>query len=243
MAELPDWQSLDGVAPPIPESGGAGREVVLVASQRAVAEGWAPGVALDLVRRWSAAGHRLILVDAGLDAPSLHTAAGIPNREGLTDATHYGASVSRVARPIDGGGFLITAGTPIADPGSVVRSSRWHRFAAGMTEAGVTPVVYLHDGAQVTPAFLGSASDIVVLAQDGEASPSAVRDLEPLVRAVTGAGDGAGSSRAVAGAPEVSVMPSTAMASTGGNGRMIVFVVVAIAIAAVLGWLLSSGIG
>lgn len=49
-------------------------------------------------------------------------------------------------------------------------------------------MLFLRDGEEGTPAFLGSASDIVVLAATGEAAPAAVRDLEPLVRAVAGPG-------------------------------------------------------
>ena len=189
MAELPTLQPLDEVDMPVAAGAGGGRVIALIASERAQAEGSAPEAAHRLAARWAAEGHRIILTDGGLDSPSLHLGAGIPNREGLVDASLYGASVASVSRPVDGY-FLITAGTSVADPMSVVRAPRWDRFRAGMADAGVTLVIFLSDGAPCTPAFLGSVTDIVVLSTEGEA-PDAIRDLEPLVRAVARPGVGA----------------------------------------------------
>ena len=238
MAELPTLQPLDEVDAPVEPGAEGGRMIALVASERAVAEGWAPGAAHRLASRWASQGHRIILADGGLDTPSLHLAAEIPNREGLVDAALYGASVGRVSRDMDGY-FLITAGAPIANPMSVVRDARWHRLTSGMADAGVTLVVYLRDGEPCTPAFLGSASDIVVLGADGE-TPAAIRDLEPLVRAVTGPG-------APAAAPTAADVATMALLDgpqeKGGGGRMVMFIVLAIAVAAALGWFLSTGMG
>jgi hypothetical protein len=185
MADLPIWQPLDRVS--VPKSVGTGRLVAFVATEGAVSAGWAPTAALDVVRRWSRSGERVVIADAGLAAPSLHTAAGIPNREGLSDATLHGASVARVSRPLDDGGlFLVTAGAPVADPSVVVRSPRWYRLTNGFAEADVTLALYLLDGEPGTAAFLGAASDIIVLAAPSEPAPDSVRDIAPLVRAVTG---------------------------------------------------------
>jgi hypothetical protein len=245
MAELPHWQPIDGVPPPMPEGSGRGQVVVLVASERAVSEGWAADAALNLARTWAGEGHRLILVDGGLQVPSLHAAAGLPNREGLTDATLYGASVGRVSQQLDDGKlFLMSAGTPVADPQSVVRSSRWHRLSAGMSEAGVTTMLYVRDGESGAAAFLGSASDIVVLGAEGELPPSVVRELEPLVRAVAGpAGGGAkagGSKSAVAGVDEGTERErvATSSESPGGIWKMLLFLIVAVVVVAALGLVL-----
>ncbi|MEM7415786.1 MAG: hypothetical protein AAF389_09850 [Gemmatimonadota bacterium] len=187
MAQLPEWQPLDGVTPPGPSPDGSGRVLALVASETATADGWAPTIALALAHRWSAQGQRVMLVDAGLTRPSLHEAAGILNREGLSDAVHYGASIERVARPVEGAAyFVVTAGTPVADPTSVVRADRWERISGGMSEAGVTLLLYLPHGEEATSAFLGSASTIVVISDPDDAAPEAIRDLEPLVHAVVG---------------------------------------------------------
>lgn len=189
MPELPDWQPIDEVGGTDSDDVEAGRVVAVVASEGAVAAGWAEHAALTLARSWSEAGHKVMLVDGALDHPSLHELTGVPNGEGLSDATLYGASVGRVARQVeDGSYFLIPAGTAVADANAVVRSPRWDRLARGFVEAGVTLAVYVRDGESGATAFLGSASEIVVLSAPGESAPGVVRDLEPLVRAVTGFG-------------------------------------------------------
>jgi hypothetical protein len=217
--------------------------VALVATEDAAAAGWAPAVALELARRWGSEGARVMLVDGRLGQPSLHLAAGVPNKEGLSDATLYGASMSRVAAQPEGEQFLlVTAGTPVADPGSVARDPSWYRITDGMAEAGVTLALYLADGESSSAAFLGSASDIVVLAGPDEPTPMVIRDLEPLVRAVIGAGTGDEILGEVGGELP-SPVPTSRENGTGGMGKMVVFVVVAIVLAALLGYLITSGVG
>jgi hypothetical protein len=239
MPDLPDWQPLDGAAPAAPS---AGRVVAVVATESAVSEGWGAGAAVRLARQWADQGARVALVDAAVGDPSLHDAAGIPNREGLADAALFGASIERVSHTPEGERFLlVTAGTPLADPGSVARDPRWYRIIGGMAEASVTLMLYLHAGAGSAAAFLGSASDIVVLAGPDDASPSVLRDLEPLVRAVTGPGEGG----MPVGVSSVSDdEPAVAAAPGGGRmGKMVLFVILAVVVAAALGLFLSSGIG
>jgi hypothetical protein len=191
MPALPDWQPLDQVGGTEESGGTGGRVVAIVASQGAVAAGWAEHATLSLARTWTASGRKVMLVDGAIERPVLHELAGVPNVEGLSDATLYGASVGRVARQVEEGGyFLIPAGTAVADANAVVRSPRWDRLQRGFVEAGVTLAVFVRDGEPSTPAFLGSASEIVVIAGPSDPTPAAVRDLEPLVRLVTGFGKG-----------------------------------------------------
>ncbi len=235
MVEFPDWQPLNGAALPSP---GAGRVVALVASEGAAGE-WGAKAAVELARGWAREGGRVMLVDAALTRPSLHGELGLPNREGLTDATLYGASMSRVAQAPEGERFLlVTAGTAVANADTVAGDERWARIAGSTAEAGVTLALYLEDGEEGAVAFLGSASDIVVLAGPDEDPPSSIRNLEPLVRAVLGPSGAPPSAAAAAddGAP-------AAPASSNGFARMVVLVVMAIVIAAALGFLLSSGGG
>lgn len=263
MAELPDWRPLAEVEPP--SSDGSGRVVGVVASEQAAGTGWAPGAAVELARAWSEGGRRVILVDAALQAPSLHEVVGLRNREGLSDATLYGASVSRVSHPVDEGGFfLVTAGTPVADHDAVARSGRWHRLAEGVTGAGVTLLVYVRDGYRGTVPFLGTATEIVVLARPGDPPPAAVTDLHAIVRAVTGpanrpAADGAGAARARAptssapgsaadgsaatvpgGHPAGPSWSTPVAAGEGGTGRLVLLLIGALLVAAGLGYLLTS---
>ena len=146
MSALPDWQPLEQVVAPASDGGPNGQVVVLVASEGAVASGWAEHAAVTLAETWSSSGRKVMLVDGGLQQPSLHSAAGVENGEGLSDATLFGASVGRVAHQVDGGYFLITAGTPVADTNTVVQSPRWDRLARGFVEAGVTLTVFVRDG-------------------------------------------------------------------------------------------------
>lgn len=204
MPELPEWLPLEEIGEAVAGGHDDGRVVGIVASESAVEAGWADDAAIQLARAWTASGRKVMLVDGSLQRPSLHVATGLANGEGLSDATLFGASVGRVAQPVEGGDyFVITAGTAIADTNAVVRSRRWDQLAKSAVEAGVTLGIFLRDGESGTAAFLGSASEIVVLAGRSDAPPASVRDLEGLVRLVTGP-DGAGEG----GAPGSAARPA-----------------------------------
>jgi hypothetical protein len=204
MPELPEWLPLEEIGEAVSGGNDDGQVVGIVASESAVEAGWAEGAAIQLARAWTASGRKVMLVDGSLQRPSLHVATGLANGEGLSDATLFGASVGRVAQPVeDGDYFVITAGTAIADTNAVVRSRRWDQLAKSAVEAGVTLGIFLRDGESGTAAFLGSASEIVVLAGRSDAPPASVRDLEGLVRLVTGP-DGAGEG----GAPGSAARPA-----------------------------------
>lgn len=188
MAQLPPWRPLDGGLWE-PEAGGKGRVVAVVASEESVEAGWAAQAAHEIARKWAEGGARVILADGALHYPSLHEYARIQNGEGLTDAALYGASIGRVAKPVEGGGyFLIPAGTAVADANAVPYADRWSRFLDGFIDAGVRLLLFVRDGDSGCAAFLGSVSDIVVLAGRDEVPPASVRELGGLVRAVAGPG-------------------------------------------------------
>jgi hypothetical protein len=209
MPEFPSWQPLEGGSVPIPEGASGDGVVALVAAAGAVRGGWAAEAALDLARAWSASGRKVVLADAALDRPALHVAAGLDNGEGLSDASLYGASVRRVARPVDGGAFfVVTAGSPVADASAVARSPRWQRLCDGFGEAGVTLILFIRDGDSGCEAFLASVSDVIVFAERGEAPPAVLASRASMVRAVTGPGS------AVPGRP-----PPAASTSTPGAAR------------------------
>lgn len=225
MAQLPPWQPLDGGVQ-VPGSG-PGRIVAVVASQGAVEGGWAASATLDLARAWSGAGERVIVADAALHYPTLHAQVRVENGEGLSDAALFGLSVGRVARPVDDGAFfLITAGTAVANANSVPSSRRWGHLLDGFRDAGVKLLLFVRDGDSGCAAFLGSASDIVVLASKGEKAPAAVRELEGLVRAVTGPG---GVSAADAG-----VRPPREWTARSPDGRRRAALLVAAVVAVLL---------
>lgn len=224
MAQLPNWQPLDGGVQ-VPDGG---RVVAVVASEQAVGAGWAGSAALDLARAWSRGGEKVVLADGALHYPTLHTLAQVENAEGLSDAALFGASVRRVARPVEGGSFfLITAGTAVADANAVPGSARWGRLLEGFQEAGVKLLVFVRDGDSGCAAFLGSASDIVVLADRGERAPAAVRDLEGLVRAVTGPA-------AVAAPAHAGPRPPVEWTASSSEGRRRVLLLGLVAVALIV---------
>jgi len=221
---------------PVPNGTNSGRIVAVVASAGAVEGGWAGTAAMDLARAWSSAGERVIIVDGGLHYPTLHEHADTENVEGLSDAALFGLSVGRVAKPVDGGSFfLITAGTAVADANTVAGSSRWGRLLGGFVEAGVKLLLFVRDGDSGSAAFLGSASDIVVLADEHETAPAAVRDLEGMVRAVTGPGG------AVAGVAS-EFRPPEEWTASGPGGRHRVMMLGAIVAILIVILLVSFGI-
>lgn len=210
MPEFPSWQPLEGGSVPIPEGASGDGVVALVAAAGAVRGGWAAEAALDLARAWSASGRKVVLADAALDRPALHVAAGLDNGEGLSDASLYGASVRRVARPVDGGAFfVVTAGSPVADASAVARSPRWQRLCDGFGEAGVTLILFIRDGDSGCEAFLASVSDVIVFAERGEAPPAVLASRASMVRAVTGPGS-AVPGRPPAGDPAGTPAPASA---------------------------------
>jgi hypothetical protein len=233
MAQLPPWQPLDGGVP-VPDGKGSGRVVAVVASEGAVEGGWAASATLDIARSWSHTGAKVVVADAALHYPTLHTQARIENGEGLSDAALFGLSVGRVARPVDDGAFfLITAGTAVANANSVPSSARWSRLLEGFVEAGVKLLLFVRDGDSGCAAFLGSASDIVVLSAKGEKAPAAVRDLEGLVRAVTGPGGGAArvGSGSRAGSPATGLRPPEEWtAKTPAGKQRVLFIAIAVVI-------------
>jgi hypothetical protein len=231
MAQLPGWQSLDAGIP-VPSGANAGRIVAVVASEGAVEAGWAGNATLDLARAWSAAGEKVIVADGALHYPTLHDCAATENFEGLSDAALFGLSVGRVAKPVEGGFFLITAGTAVANANAVAGSPRWAALLSGFVEAGVKLLLFVRDGDSGCAAFLGSASDIIVLARPDERAPAAVRDLEGMVRAVTGPG-GPGGNAAVADAAS-GLRPPEEWTSSGPGGQRRIMMMAGAAVLIVL---------
>lgn len=235
MDQLPTWQSLDAGVP-VPDGASPGRIVAVVASEGSVEAGWAGQAALDLARSWSVAGEKVILVDGALHYPTLHTPAGTDNVEGLSDAALFGLSVGRVAKPVDGGAFfLITAGTAVANANAVAASERWGTLLGGFIEAGVTLLLFMRDGDSGCAAFLGSASDIIVLADSNERTPAAVRELEGMVRAVTGpAAEEATAAPVPSATPGVRPPQEWTASGPGGQQRVAVLAVLVVLLVLVL---------
>jgi len=187
--DLPAWTPYDPEDPPrLSENGERpGRVVALVAGAKAMAGGWAGEVTLGLAASWGAStGGRVVAADAAFHAPCLHRAADVPLDEGLSDMLLWGGSLQRVARATERVGFVVTAGTPIADGAAALESPRWGEVCEGFRQAGVTLVVLVSASEGGTAAVVEEASDVVLLVAPEEASSSLLAAGHAKVRATVG---------------------------------------------------------
>lgn len=175
------WHFFDAEAGIVPEElrpsilprGGKGRIVVLAATPLAQAEGWASRAVVAIARGWAQEDLRIFLMDLGLDAPSLHKALGLPNREGVSDAFLYGASVQRIAQPaLDDAIFFAPAGTATTDPAQILGHLRWNDLAGGFSEVDATLLLFLPTDIPGADKILSRATDILFLAGQGESAES-----------------------------------------------------------------------
>ncbi|MFH1765732.1 MAG: hypothetical protein ABIF09_16200 [Gemmatimonadota bacterium] len=158
-------------SPSILPGGGEGRVVALAATPFAQAEGWAAGAAVAIARSWSQDTLRIFLMDLGLDAPSLHRPLGLLNREGVSDAFLYGASVQRIAQPaLDGAIFFASAGTATTDPEQILGHPRWNDLAGGFSEADATLLLFLPTNVPGADKILSRATDVLFLAGERESA-------------------------------------------------------------------------
>lgn len=181
---LPTRSAFDADAPPaLPDADG--RVVAVVATDSAAA--WAASGAVALSKAWGGRGRRVVLFDGGIEHPSLHGLLGRDNDEGLTDAVVYGASVGRVARRVEGQPlFFVPAGTVVAEPDQVMEHPRWTGMCRGFLQAGATLVVFVPSAGPGIERALDDATDIVVLAGQGDDVASVVGAHAGKVRAVLG---------------------------------------------------------
>lgn len=144
---------------------GRGRVIALRATSGARAGGWAARAAVAIAGAGVAQGARVLLADLFLDQPHLHEAFGARNLEGVSDVVAYGASLGRIARAGDDGAFRVaTAGTPVADAGTLLDHPRWRHLVESLLADGITLVAYQPAESVVPPA--GTPS--IVLARKGE---------------------------------------------------------------------------
>ncbi len=138
-----------------------GSVVVLMASRnnRLTAE-----AAIELCSEWADAGRRMVLADFHLESPILHELLGVENLEGMVDIFLYGASLSRIARPVLDSAFLfIPAGTYPSDPEEVYSNSRWKKLVAGFRESDATLAVFAPSEEGALAALSEWSSELVLL--------------------------------------------------------------------------------
>ena len=149
----------------LPSDPQEGRVVAVRATSRAREKDWAAHAAIAISGHWASRGARVLLVDLGFEQPHLHRAFSVWNLEGIADAIEYGASLRRIARPVNDGAFwLATAGTPVADSRALLDQPSWGRLLKTLIEGGVTVVTYQLADSTVHPRGVPS----IVLACKGE---------------------------------------------------------------------------
>ncbi len=212
-SHVPAWTPFDPGSPPALSDGGTlpGRVVALVVGEEAMRAGWVGEVALDLAASWgTATGGRVVTADAGFQAPCIRYAADLPPGEGLSDMLLWGDSLQRVARRDVRGGFVVTAGTPIADGTAALATPRWGELCAGFREAGVTLVVVTPASELGSSSIVAEASDVVLLVAPEEDAAAVLADGTEKVRATLGV---ASRPPTAAGAGSASTGPSASAGS------------------------------
>jgi len=190
--------------------------VTFLVSPGAHRGGWAAGTLLTLCREWASAGARLFLLDLSVDEPVLHGALGEENGEGVSDALLYGASVRRIARASEDGGFFFApAGTAVADPRAVMESPRWPSLLDGFREAGVQLILYLPSHLPGASQALSRGGHAVVLQGEGEEPEGALLRTVEVVARVTAPRHPDG---LMPGAVGEAPVPPVESPGTGGDG-------------------------
>lgn len=138
---------------------------------------WAADAAVELSAEWAEGGRRIVLADLHLENPLLHAGLDVSNLEGLVDIFLYGASLSRIARPVrDGAFYFIPAGTYAPDIDEIYRHPRWKKLVAGFRDTGATLILFAPaDGTHLESLAEWSSETIVLGPPPG---PELSRELE-----------------------------------------------------------------
>ncbi len=143
-----------------------GEFVVLLADAGAREGGWAASLTVQLARRWSEAGTRVVVADADFDEASLSMHIGAEVGEGLSDLLLYGSSPARVASQVGEEAFrFIPAGTIVGDPAGAWSARGWDGLQAAFREARTTLVVHLPEEGEVDD-LVQRADRVLRLASD-----------------------------------------------------------------------------
>ncbi len=179
-ADAPAWRALspeDAADLPLRDllptgeafSEAAGGCVALQVAPGAREAEWARRTALALAGSWARDGGRIVLADLSGGNPEAVPLRSGGEAEGIHDVLLFGASIRRVARVQDEGGFyLVPSGTPVADPSSIFEHRRWGDLLDGFREASVTLVAYVPEGAPGSDGFVARADHRILFASEEE---------------------------------------------------------------------------
>ena len=191
--DIPAWQPIDptdGILPgPLDVAldaadSVAGCVVFLVTPE--IDRKWGANASLLLARGWAAKGRSVLLADASFEDPILHQVVDGVGEEGLSDIMLYGASVKRVARPVEGGILVVPAGTPVGNAEEVLAHPKWDTVVRGFEEAGAVLLLHLSAATTGAGALLDRAARIVVASSAAGDAESLLGSASNRVLAVVG---------------------------------------------------------
>lgn len=156
MADPSRNQADSGERPPL------GTVVVLLADEGD--RQWAGEAAIELCSVWASDGRRIVLTDLHFEEPLLHRFLGVSNLEGVVDIFAYGASLSRIAKPVRDSAFLfIPAGTYPSDAAAIYADARWKKLVAGFRDTDATLVLFTPEDSAGLAALARWSPDIILL--------------------------------------------------------------------------------
>lgn len=122
---------------------GPGAALPAVLLVGAAADPWVTRSTAAIARAFVATGRRIVLVDAGVGAPSLHAQLGVGSDEGLLDHFAFGTSLERLAQPVEDGSWSVVAAGPSGAASSIPgTAAEWDRLVADAAAREVTLLVY-----------------------------------------------------------------------------------------------------
>ncbi|MFW6200930.1 MAG: hypothetical protein ACOC8K_10165, partial [Gemmatimonadota bacterium] len=184
-SDSPGWQPVDpsGISSvALPEAPPPGQLLVFASSAFEDDRPWVAETVAEIAREWADSAVRLLLMDLDLQGPGIHDAFDAEAAEGVSDVLLFGASISRVTQPVEGGAFhYAPAGTPVADPRVILSNDRWERVIRGCRDAGISLVVHLPLGQPGAESLLFRADRIVRLGRPHESGGGIPSELEDRV--------------------------------------------------------------
>jgi hypothetical protein len=143
--------------------------VVLLAGEQARASGWAARAAVALARRWPGPRHT-VLVDLDVERPSLHQLTGVENETGVIDVVELGASLHRIAVPVENERFHVLPAGAFGGDGDValLQSEAWPAILYDAAARRETLLLYVPAESRGTAALVQRVGTVVVLAAAAE---------------------------------------------------------------------------
>jgi hypothetical protein len=185
-SENTGWEPFDPSSGGVPESllsilprdEERGAVVVTAAASNAEDGDWPALVALRVAELWGGDGDPAMLIDLGLEAPTLHAALAEPPGEGISDVFLFSASLRRVSRMVrEGAVRLVQAGTVAGDPARLRSHRAWSKLLGREIARGTNVVLHVPLGVGGSEDIVALADTLVLMGAPGDLEPGFVRDF------------------------------------------------------------------